>query len=132
MELLTEHEHVCPECGTPHTSLFRGTSALCQACVEQRQSAFSGSRAGAERQAEWQQARLTPGWNCARKITGTNWRDHPELSPLPLAGEYWWLRNDERDALVDAEGLPVFGTPVGAGPVWAFGSRQDAGPYMRS
>ena len=116
VELLTEHEHVCPECGTRHTSLFRGTSALCPACVERRQSAFLAP-AQEQSEAERQQARLDAWLElCPEDYRSTNWRDHPELSPLcRWLAKYWWLRNDERDALVDAEGLPVFGTQLGLG-----------------
>lgn len=116
VELLAEHEHVCPECGTRHTSLFRGTSALCPACVEQRQTAFLAP-VQEQSEAERQQARVD-AWHalCPPDYRSTNWRDHPELSPLcRWLAKYWWLAGEDRDALLDAAGEPVFGRQRGLG-----------------
>ena len=106
MELLTEHEHRFVRVRhTAHEPVPRHRRPLCLACVEQRQSAFLAP-AQEQSEAEWQQAWLDARLElCPEDYRSTNWRDHPELSPsCRWLAKYWWLRNDERDALVDAEG----------------------------
>ena len=130
VELLTEHEHVCPSAA--HRT--RACSAARRPCARPAWSSASplfwlprrsrarpsGSRPG------W-----TPGWNCARKITAARiggiipssarcaagWRNTGGCATT--SAMRWWTPR--------AAGVWHSVAKPGAGPVWAFGSRQDAG-----
>lgn len=116
VELLTEHEHTCPTCQRTHTSLFRGTSAMCPDCTEDlRRRALHPEHERAEE--ESREARLRAWYElCPPDYRSTNWRDHPELSQLcRWVAKFWWLAGPERDAMTGPDGQPVFGHQRGLG-----------------
>lgn len=115
-ELMVEHEHTCPRCQTVHTSLFRGTTAMCPACTDALREAALRPEQHKSR-AESHEARLRAWYElCPPDYRSTSWRDHPELSPLcRWVAKYWWLAGAERDALRGPDGKPVFGHQRGLG-----------------
>jgi len=116
VELLTEHEHTCPKCGAVHQSLFRGTSAMCPDCTERLREA--ALQPGQEAEVMQSQEQRLKAWLdlCPPDYRSTNWRDHPELSPLcRWLAKYWWLPGEERDEMTGPDGLPVFGRQRGLG-----------------
>ncbi len=116
VELLEMHEHQCPECGKTHTSLFRGTSAMCPDCTEKLRIAALQPEAE-KAQAESQESRLKAWFDlCPPDYRSTNWRDHAELSPMcRWLAKHWWLAGAERDAKLGPDGKPVFGHQRGLG-----------------